>query len=96
MTKIALAIDFGTTRTKVAYFDERRSEPRLVQLGEEQRETIPSVFYLPKEGGRILVGDDAQKMAEEQPEGLVIGLKREIHKHGKIRRGLGLRITDES
>ncbi len=39
-----LAIDFGTTRTKVAYYDSDREEARLIELGIAQREIIPSVF----------------------------------------------------
>lgn len=85
-----LAIDFGTTRTKVAYHDEQRATPRLIELGREQRAIIPSVFFLPKDGeGEILVGDDAQDMVESDPEGVVVGLKMEIDRYGKIRRGLG-------
>jgi actin-like ATPase involved in cell morphogenesis len=89
MTDPAIAIDFGTTRTKIAFFDERRGAARLIELGRDQRSIIPSVFYLPTEGATILVGDEAQEMAESDPEGIVIGLKREIHKRGKIRRGPG-------
>jgi len=85
-----LAIDFGTTRTKVAYHDDQRAAPRLIELGREQRAIIPSVFYLPKDGeGEVLVGDDAQDMVESDPEGVVVGLKMEIDRYGKIRRGLG-------
>lgn len=84
----SIAIDFGTTRTKVAFLDPESKEPRLIELGHEVRAIIPSLFYIPK-GGLPLVGDDAQAMVDEDPEGVVVGLKREIHKLGKYRCGGG-------
>lgn len=85
-----IAIDFGTTRTKVACFDDARGEPRLIELGREIRAVIPSVFYLPRGGeGNRLVGDDAVERVDDDPEGIVIGLKREIHKLGRKRCGPG-------
>jgi actin-like ATPase involved in cell morphogenesis/tetratricopeptide (TPR) repeat protein len=83
-----LAIDFGTTRTKVAYYNAHRQEPQLIELGREIRPIIPSLFYIPPQGGR-LVGDDAQMMIDEDAAGIVVGLKREIHRLGKIRCGAG-------
>jgi molecular chaperone DnaK (HSP70) len=60
-----LAIDFGTSRTKVAFFDKHAGKAQLVELGTEIRTVLPSVFYIPKElQGKRLVGDDAQNMAE--------------------------------
>jgi len=61
MTAPAVAIDFGTTRTKVAYYDVNRREPRLVELGRQTPAIIPSIFYVSPEGDQ-LVGDDAQEM----------------------------------
>ena len=86
----SLAIDFGTSRTKVAYFDEDRREPRLIEIGREIRAIIPSTFYVPLEGkGERQVGDDAQDRIEIDPQGVVIGLKKEIHRLGKKHFGLG-------
>ncbi|MGL4942888.1 MAG: peptidylprolyl isomerase [Thermoguttaceae bacterium] len=86
-----LAIDFGTSRTKVAYYDETQKCPKLIDMGE--RQAMPSVFYVPKEGGgAILVGDDAEGMLEEDPEGYVVALKMEIHKPGTKRLGAGRKI----
>ena len=83
-----LAIDFGTTRTKVAFFDAASGRPRLVELGKEVRAVIPSVFYIPKEGdGERRVGDDALERIDSDPAGIVISLKKEIHKLGKKRCG---------
>lgn len=87
MNNVILAIDFGTTRTKVARYDGPAGGPRLVKLGESERHDIPSVFYLPKPGGAILVGAAAQRAGELDPDGLVVGLKKELHRPGKIRRG---------
>ncbi len=88
MEPLGLAIDFGSTRTKVAYFDSSKNEPQLIELGQEIRAIIPSVFYIPKEGDR-LVGDDALMMVDHDPEGIVIGLKKEIHRTGMVRCGPG-------
>ena len=82
----SIAIDFGTIRTKVAYFDERHGEARIVEMSPGQQ-FIPSVFYVPKEGGgEILFGEDARKMADADPMGRVGDLKAEILK-GKKRLG---------
>ena len=88
MEASGLAIDFGSTRTKVAYFNSSKNEAQLIELGEEIRTIIPSVFYIPKKGDR-LVGDDALMMVDHDPEGIVIGLKKEIHKAGMVHCGPG-------
>ncbi len=87
MNTTTVAIDFGSGRTKVARYDETHIAPRLVTLGEPGRYDIPSAFYLPKQGGSILVGDDAQRAGTLDPDGLIVGLKKELHRPGKIRRG---------
>ncbi len=88
-----LAIDFGTTRTKIAYYDSGREQARLIELGASQREIIPSIFYVPKRGaGEILVGDDALAQLDIDPGGIVREIKREIDKLGKKRCGPG-RLT---
>jgi molecular chaperone DnaK len=88
MAAPTLAIDFGTTRTKIAYFNTKSGKPELVELGREIRTILPSVFYIPKEGqGDRLVGDDAQDMVDADPEGIVLSLKKELHKLGKKRCG---------
>ncbi|MDR1385804.1 MAG: Hsp70 family protein [Planctomycetaceae bacterium] len=88
-----LAIDFGTSRTKVAYFDEHNNRPELIEIGRNVLTMIPTVFYVPKAGeGNILVGDDAEEMLDHDPDGYVIALKKEIHKPGKIRLGSGRSI----
>jgi tetratricopeptide (TPR) repeat protein len=95
MAAPAIAIDFGTTRTKVAYYDAVRGEPRLIEIGREIRAIVPSTFYIPPDGqGDRLVGDDAQDQWETDPEGVVIGLKKEIHRLGKKHFGPGRRSVD--
>lgn len=52
-----IAIDFGTTRTKVAFYNSEKSEAQLIPLGTSQREIIPSIFYIRKVGdGEIFSG----------------------------------------
>ncbi len=84
-----IAIDFGTTRTKAACFDLERNEPRLLEIGREIRTIVPSVFYVPEGQGERLVGDDAQEQVDIDPEGIVLGLKKDIHRLAKIRYGAG-------
>ena len=83
-----LAIDFGSARTKVAYFCPDERIPKLIELGQEIRSVMPSVFYIPPSGS-VMVGDNAAQMADEDPVGIVVDIKREIHRPGKIRCGEG-------
>ena len=55
-----IAIDFGSTRTKVAYPDGVPIKPKLIELGREARSIVPSLFCIAKDGN-VLVGDDAQE-----------------------------------
>jgi molecular chaperone DnaK (HSP70) len=93
-----LAIDFGTSRTKVAYFDEDRDKPVLVDIGRNIRTMIPSAFYIPQpvdgkiDESKIYVGDDAEDMLDDDPDGYVIAIKKEIHKTGFKRLGGGRKI----
>ena len=67
----SLAIDFGNTRTKVAYYDEGRGEPRLVKgLGTQSREILPSLFFIERE-----VADSQSEPHEVIP----------IHSGGQVR-----------
>jgi len=80
----SVAIDFGTERTKLSYWDERRGEPRLMRLGLDERPYLPSLFYLGADGTKLL-GADAQEMLEEDPGGIVDVLKRRL-RDSSIRR----------
>lgn len=87
-----IAIDFGTTRTKVAHFDPKTGRSELIELGRENPRFIPSVFYVGTEGddgGEILVGDDARQRLLDDPMGIVFGLKLDIDNPRKITVGTG-------
>lgn len=62
-----LAIDFGTSRTKAAYYNPKMQslKPELVRLGKD--ESIPSLFHC-TENGEIHVGDNAQDLLLEEGE----------------------------
>lgn len=74
----AIAIDFGTTRSKVAYWDERAGGSRLAHLGYRDEPFVPSLFYLPRDSEQILWGYDAEEMLQEDPAGIVEVLKRHL------------------
>lgn len=80
-----IAIDFGTTRTKVAVFDSKIGAPRLLNIGITVPWFIPSLFYVSPDG-KFLVGEDAQQTLDRDPKGIVRGLKTEIHSDIKIRK----------
>jgi actin-like ATPase involved in cell morphogenesis len=80
-----IAIDFGTTRTKVAMFDAKLGAPRLLNIGITVPWFIPSLFYIGPDG-KFLVGEDAQQTLDREPKGIVRGLKTHIHLDIKIRR----------
>jgi molecular chaperone DnaK (HSP70) len=74
----AIAIDFGTTRTKVAYWDERTGAPRLANLGYGDKPEVPSLFHLSRDSNQISWGCDAEELLEEDPAGIVEVLKRRL------------------
>jgi molecular chaperone DnaK (HSP70) len=76
----AIAIDFGTTRTKVAYLDSG-GRPELLRFGQDYSPFTPSLFYLPKDGGPIVFGADAERMLEREPSGVVDIPKRRRRSH---------------
>ena len=75
----AIAIDFGTSRTKLAYLDEATGRPELMRLGQRDDPFIPSLFYLPRDSDKVVLGDDAEEMLAEDPAGMVEVLKRKLH-----------------
>ena len=77
-----IVIDFGTSRTKAAYYNPKSQQPTLIRLGE--RDYVPSVFYVEK-GGNILFGDAAQDVLEDQKVG--------SRKDSKPIRGLKLELS---
>jgi molecular chaperone DnaK len=99
MSEPEIAIDFGTSRTKVACFNAKEGKSELIELGRDNPRFVPSIFYVgtEDEGGIILVGDDAQQRLADDPLGIVLGLKLDIDSPGKITVGAGrprLRRTD--
>jgi len=68
--KSIVSIDFGTSRTKMAYFDPSSQRPELFRIGEEERPYIPSFFYL-SESGNIHCGDEAVSLGKDDPLGLL-------------------------
>ncbi|MBL6459382.1 Hsp70 family protein, partial [Belnapia sp. T6] len=79
-----VAIDFGTTRTKLAYFDG--SGPELMRFGERDLPYAPSLFHLPAGGEQIHWGWDAEFKLDEEPEGIVAQLKQ-VLRETKVRAG---------
>jgi len=75
----AIAIDFGTSRTKLAYLDEATGRPELMRLGRRDDPFIPSLFYLPRNSEQVFLGDDAEEMLAQDPAGIVEVLKRKLH-----------------
>jgi len=75
----AIAIDFGTSRTKLAYLDEATGRPELMRLGQRDDPFIPSLFYLPRDSEQVFLGDDAEAMLDQDPAGMVDVLKRKLH-----------------
>jgi molecular chaperone DnaK (HSP70) len=74
----AIAIDFGTSRTKAAYWDERTGKPQLMHLGYRNELFLPSLFYLPSGNDNILWGDQAEVKIEDDPAGIVDVPKRRL------------------
>jgi len=77
-----VAIDFGTSRTKLAYVNAR-GEAQVMRF-EEERAWAPSLFYLPPENEDVLWGYDAAAMLEDDPDGIIDTLKRKLQV-GRIR-----------
>ncbi len=77
-----LAVDFGTSRVKVAYLNDGIAT--LAPIGKGNLPYIPSLFYLGREG-EILVGDEAEDMLSHDPKGVVETLKRNL-RDTKIRK----------
>lgn len=79
-----LAIDFGTTRTKVAYCVPGMAQPELVRFGPLHRPFLPSLVYVHPNGGPLLFGDDAEAMLADDPAGVIDVPKRRL-RHRVIR-----------
>ena len=85
-----IAIDFGTSRVKVAYF--HNGEAKLAPIGRGNLPFIPSLFYLGSDR-EILVGDEAEDMLSQDPKGVIDTLKRKL-RESRIRKNRQ-RVTPE-
>ena len=74
-----LAIDFGTSRIKAAYWDEAKSEAVVLPLGKGGRLYVPSLFHVSKDG-KIRFGDEAEVMLHHDSSGVVENLKLDLDK----------------
>jgi formylglycine-generating enzyme required for sulfatase activity len=74
-----LAIDFGTSRIKAAYWDEVKGEAVVLPLGKGGRLYVPSLFHVSKDG-KIRFGDEAEVMLHHDSSGVVENLKLDLDK----------------
>ena len=74
-----LAIDFGTSRIKAAYWDESKGEALMMQIGQGGRLFVPSLFYVSRDG-KIKFGDEAELELHHDPEGVLDNLKLDLDK----------------
>ena len=77
MSENTIAIDFGTSRTKVAYFNPDTQQPEQLHLGRDV--SIPSLFNVDQTSGKVWIGDDARDRLEDNPDGTIRAVKREFH-----------------
>jgi molecular chaperone DnaK (HSP70) len=70
----AIAIDFGTSRTKVAYWNPDWHRPDLISF-HGNVPYVSSLFYLFRDSERMLWGHEAEEMLKEDPAGVVDVLK---------------------
>ena len=76
MSENTIAIDFGTSRTKVAYLDPGTQQPELMPLGREP--SIPSLFNVDPDSEKVWIGDDAFDRLEDNPRCTITTLKRAL------------------
>ena len=69
-----IAIDFGTSRTKVAYLDPDTQQPELMPLGRDP--SVPSLFNIDPDSEKVWIGDDAFDRLEDNPHCTITRLKR--------------------
>ena len=89
-----LAIDFGTSRIKAAYWDAERNEAVVLPLGKGGRLYVPSLFHVSRDG-KIRFGDEAEVMLHHDPQGVVENLKLDLDKPIKyVPNGQQVKSTD--
>ena len=87
-----IAIDFGTSRTKLAYRNAR-GEAKVMHF-EEERAWAPSLFYLAPQSEDVMWGYDAAAMLEDDPGGVVETLKRKLQETKIRANGRGVEPQD--
>ncbi len=60
----AVSIDFGHTRTKMAFYNPNTEQIELMTWGENSKPYTPSVFASEKNSGKIIVGEEAERIIE--------------------------------
>lgn len=63
--KDAVSIDFGHTRTKMAFYNPNTEQIELMTWGENSEPYTPSVFASEKNSGKIVVGEEAERIIED-------------------------------
>ncbi|MGJ8639711.1 MAG: Hsp70 family protein [Opitutaceae bacterium] len=83
-----IAIDFGTARTKAAFYNPSTEQAEVIRLGHSRVEHIPSLFHISNVDGQdqILFAEDAEREGRRNPAGLLIGVKSKIDDSRPIRR----------
>ena len=76
---ISLAIDLGTSRTKVGWC---KADQEVQLLDWNDSPYLPTVLFLPPVGNRILKGQRALIAAQDDPLGVITNLKRTVLRKG--------------
>lgn len=80
-----IAIDFGSSRTKMAYRHPKKGDVRLARIDRNSAEFMPSLVHVPDHPSKPRrVGSDAEDAAQDDPVGLIYDIKRDIHKPSPI------------
>ncbi len=88
-----LAIDFGTTRTKVAYYDPSKGRVSLANLGSGDNVAFPSLFYIGGDG-QVFCGSDALDFLDSDPGGTVRRVKSRLRDRAIRVNGQTIRPVD--
>ncbi len=87
-----LSIDFGTTRTKVAYYDASRGRVSLANMGGDNA-AFPSLFYVGTDG-QVFCGSEAMDFLDSDPGGTIRRAKSRLRDRAIRVNGRTLRPVD--
>lgn len=65
-----IAVDFGVTTTKLAFYDVSLNKIDLLKFGSDNRLYVPSLFYL-NESKKRLAGIEAENFLKKDPDGFL-------------------------